>query len=167
MSTVYILIGFTGSGKSTFARKFAAEHPNTKIVSPDGFRIMFNGEYKYLPELDDVITQSTFNTAQKLLNAGYDVIIDCGNLQNAPDRRAKWKQLLNENDITRFDYKPLRFVAVMMPMDKPVGWYVERRMKNPHWPVNVRQIIENEMKAYQPPDDDEFEEVIYIKENET
>ena len=167
MSTVYMTIGFTGSGKSTWAKNFVAEHPNTKIVSPDGFREMLNGEYKYLPELDDVITVSCFYAAQKLLFAGYDVIIDCGNLQNAPDRRVKWKQL-NPYDMTDYRHKPLRFVAVMMPMDKPVSWYIERRKQKPHWDkVDWRKIVEGEMKAYEPPYDGEFEEIIYIKENET
>lgn len=153
MRTVYLTIGFTGSGKSTYARDFIKYHPKTKIVSPDGFRKMLNGEYKYLVELDDVITQSTFDTAKNLLEAGYDVIIDCGNLTKAEDRRGKWKQLPAD-----------KFVAFLMPIHNPVDWYVKRRKKNPHWnEVDWERIVEGEMRAFEPPTEDEFDEIIKIK----
>jgi predicted kinase len=155
MSTVYEMIGFSGSGKSTFARNFTADKPKVKIVSPDGFRKMFNGEYKYLPEMDDVISYSTFSTAIALLDAGYDVIVDCGNLQNSSDRRGLWRLLPAD-----------RFVAIVMPMDKPPQWYVERRMKNPHWETaDWLSIVKNEMRAYEPPTLDEFDEIIDIDGN--
>jgi predicted kinase len=154
MKTVFMTIGFSGSGKSTYAREYAKYHPDTKIVSPDGFRTMFNGEYKYLPEMDDVITQSTFDTAENLLQAGYNVIIDCGNLTKADDRRGKWKKL-----------RANKFVAFLMPKHKPVDWYVKRRKKNPHWDkVDMTRIVENEMRAFEPPTLDEFDKIIKIKE---
>ena len=155
MKTVYETIGLTGSGKSTWARYFIKDRPKIKIVSPDGFRSMLNGEYAYHVELDDVITQSTYDTAKNLLEAGYDVVIDCGNLTNASDRRGKWRQLPAD-----------KFIAVMMPMDKPVEWYVDRRKTNPHWPVNVEQIVMNEMKAYEPPKLGEFDKIIHITAKE-
>jgi len=154
MKTVFMTIGFSGSGKSTYARDYVKIHPDTKIVSPDGFRKMFNGEYKYLPEMDDVITQSTFDAAENLLQAGYNVAIDCGNLTTADDRRGKWKKL-------RAD----KFVAFLMPIHKPVDWYVKRRKKNPHWKVDIERIIEAEMKAYEKPTVEEFDEVWRISEN--
>lgn len=151
MKTVYITIGYSGSGKSTWAKEFAKNNSNTKIVSPDSFRSMFHGEYKYLPELDNIITESCFETAKNLLKAGYDVIIDAGNLTKNEDRRGKWKKM-----------KADKFVAVVMPMDKPVEWYLERRMRKPHWNVDFRKIIEAEMKSYEPPIEDEFDEIIRI-----
>ena len=155
MSTVYMTIGFSGSGKSTFARNFIKDKPKVKIVSPDGFRKMFNGEYKYLPELDDVITRCTYDAASLLLCNGYDVIIDCGNLQRSADRRALWKNGLSAD----------RFVAVVMPMDNPVSWYVERRKRKPHWDmVDWEKIVEAEMKAYEPPTLDEFDEIWHTNE---
>ena len=38
MRTFMLLSAIPGSGKSTWAKKYAAEHPNTKIVSSDGLR---------------------------------------------------------------------------------------------------------------------------------
>lgn len=154
MRTVYMTIGYAGSGKSTFAINFIKDKPNVKIVSPDCFRKMFNGEYKYLTELENVITQSTFDAAKNLLEAGYDVIIDCGNLTKSDDRRGKWKQL------------PANvFIAFVMPADKSVELYVSRRCKNPHWlNVDCKQIVKNEMKAYEPPTLEEFDEIWNVNE---
>ncbi len=152
--SVYMTIGFTGSGKSFWARTFAKTHPRTKIVSPDTFRTMLNGTYKYLEELDDVITESCFDTAENLLNAGYDVIIDCGNLTKSDDRRGKWKKLPAD-----------KFVAVLMPVHQTVDWYVKRRKQNPHWnTMDIEKIVIAEMKAFEPPTEDEFDEIIKIKE---
>lgn len=153
MSTVYVLIGFSGSGKSTYARDYAKYHPDTKIVSPDGFRTMFNGEYKYLPEMDDVITQSTFDAAENLLQAGYNVIIDCGNLTTDDDRRGKWKKLHAD-----------KFVAFLMPTHKPVDWYVKRRKRKPHRKMDLVSLVETEMRAFEPPTLEEFDEIIKVKE---
>lgn len=154
MRTVYLTIGFTGSGKSTFARNFIKDKPNVKIVSPDGFRQMFNSEYKYIVKLDDAITQSTFDAAKNLLVAGYDVVIDCGNLTKSLDRRGLWVQLPAE-----------KFVAYVMPMDQPVNWYVERRMQKPHWAkVDFKEIVKNEMKAYESPTLDEFDKICHVSE---
>lgn len=154
MRTVYMTVGYTGSGKSTFARNFIKDKPKVKIVSPDGFRKMFNGEYAYHAELDDVITESTFDAALNLISAGYDVVVDCGNLTKASDRRGKWKYLPAD-----------RFVAYVMPMHKSVDWYVERRMRSPHWDkVDWIKIVQNEMKAYEPPTEDEFDEIILVSE---
>jgi predicted kinase len=156
MSTVYMTIGYTGSGKSTLAREFIKDKPKIKIVSPDGFRKMFNGEYAYLPELDDIISRCTFDLASILLWKGYDVIIDCGNLQRSADRRALWRKLNAD-----------KFIAFVMPLDKPVEWYVNRRKQNPHWDkVDWEQIVKNEMKAFEPPESDEFDEIIYVKERD-
>ena len=160
MRTVYMTIGFTGSGKSTFAKNFIADKPKVKIVSPDGFRKMFNGTYKYLPELDDVITRCTFDAAFSLMCHGYDPVIDCGNLTKSFDRRGKWKHL---KDLVLF---PLKFVAFVMPMGKPVEWYVERRKQKPHWDVDFEKIVKDEMKAYEPPTTDEFDEIVYVDEKD-
>jgi predicted kinase len=100
-----------------------------------------------------VITQSVFDTAENLLQAGYNVIIDCGNITKTDDRRGKWKKLHAD-----------KFVAFLMPTHRPVAWYVKRRKKNPHWDkVNFTTTIENEMRAFDFPTLDEFDEIIKVK----
>ena len=44
MRTFMLLSAIPGSGKSTWARKYAEEHPNTKIVSSDGLREELGGD---------------------------------------------------------------------------------------------------------------------------
>lgn len=154
MRTVFMMIGYTGSGKSTWAKQRAREDYGVKIVSPDAFRMMLNGTYAYHEELDSVITESCFDTARHCLDAGYDVIIDCGNLTKSEDRRKKWRGLPAE-----------RFIAVVMPMGHPPQWYVRRRMKAPHWTqVDWLGVVKREMKAYEPPEEGEFNEIWHIKE---
>lgn len=153
MRTLYMTIGCLGSGKSTWAKKFIEDRPDTKIVSPDGFRSMFNGEYKYLAELDDIITQSCFDAARNLLDGGYDVIIDCGNITKAPDRRLKWKKLPAN-----------KFIAVVMPLRED-KWHVDNRLRKPHWDeVDWYKIIQGEKRAYTPPTEDEFDEIWTVDE---
>lgn len=43
MSTFILLSALPGSGKSTWAKRYAEEHPNTKIISSDGLREEFFG----------------------------------------------------------------------------------------------------------------------------
>jgi len=153
MRTAFIMIGFSGSGKSTYAREYAKTHTRVKIVSPDAFRTMFTGDYEYNEDLDDVITESCFDTAENLLQAGYDVIIDCGNITNSEDRRAKWKKLHAD-----------RFIGVLMPTHKPVSWYVKRRRRNPHRKgADLELIVESEMRALDYPTEEEFHKLIKVK----
>jgi len=146
---VYITIGLLGSGKSTWAKRFAKNRPNVKIVCPDSFRTMLNGEYKYLAELDDVITQSTYDTAFNLLWAGYDVIVDCGNLTNAPDRRKKWLEL------------PARHIAVVFPV-RDRDWHIGNRGKDPHCEADWGAIWDRERAAYEPVNNADYDEVALI-----
>lgn len=159
MTTVYMTIGLLGSGKSTWAKMFVKKHANTKIVSPDAFRAMLNGEYKYLPELDYVISHACYETADLLLTGkespqrkSYDVIIDCGNQSHI--RRCDWDSLPCD-----------RRIAVVMPQ-KSDDWHVNNRLKKPHWDeVDWYEIVKAERAAYEPPTEDEFDEIWHIEEN--
>jgi predicted kinase len=151
--TIYLTIGFLGSGKSTWAKKFAAEHPDTKIVSGDGFRTMLNGEYKYLVELDDIITSCMLVAGQELLWGGYDVIIDCGNLTR--ERRNPWLGLVWDN---------VKVVAVVFP-SLSKEWHIANRLKNPHGEgKDWDGIAQGERDAFEPIDEKDFDKVIYIEE---
>lgn len=154
MNTLYIMIGYSGSGKSTWAKNFVKDKSRTVIVSPDAFRSMLHGDYEYRIELDEIITHSCYFIATQLL-AEYDVIIDCGNLTTSLDRRGLWKLLPAKKRI-----------AIVMPMKKYPQWYVSRRMKKPHWErVDWLSVVKAEMKVYQPPTFDEFDEIVHIKED--
>ena len=50
MRTFMLLSAIPGSGKSTWAKKYAEEHPNTKIVSSDGLREELGGIHNFSHE---------------------------------------------------------------------------------------------------------------------
>lgn len=51
MKTLYVLSGIPGSGKSTWARKFLSEHPDSSyIVSSDDIRKELGGVYQYFEQ---------------------------------------------------------------------------------------------------------------------
>ena len=73
-------IGMIGSGKSTWAKQFARDNPNTKIVSGDDLREMLAGYYLYDIGFEPLLDYIIFKLVKELLLAGYDVILDECNL---------------------------------------------------------------------------------------
>lgn len=49
MKTLIMLCGVPGTGKSTWAKEYAAAHPNTLIVDTDEVRKSFTGSYQVFP----------------------------------------------------------------------------------------------------------------------
>jgi predicted kinase len=63
MKTLILLCGIPGSGKSTWARAYAKEHPNTFVCDTDETRKKITGSYLIFPEhmeviFDDLIAQA-------------------------------------------------------------------------------------------------------------
>ena len=75
-----ILIGIPGSGKSTWAARYASEHPGVLVVSSDGIRAELTGTEEYLhPELDGKV----FSIVRERVKTGileHDVIVDATNI---------------------------------------------------------------------------------------
>ena len=75
-----ILIGIPGSGKSTWAARYASEHPGVLVVSSDGIRAELTGTEEYLhPELDGKV----FSIVRERVRTGileHDVIVDATNI---------------------------------------------------------------------------------------
>lgn len=149
---LYIPIGLWGSGKTTWAKNFVKENPDTKIVSADGFRLMLNGEYEYLVELDDIIDYCMIDTANNLLDNGYNVIIDVCNLTN--ERRKTWLAHI------RTEWR----IAVIFP-HKSKEWHLNNRGQCPHrfesdekW----SEMFDRQIKALEPVDENMFDEIIKI-----
>ena len=130
--TLYLMHGLLGSGKSTWARKFLAVHPRCKIVSADGFREMINGKYKYEAEADDAITASMVGAIQSFQKAGYDVVVDCGNLTK--DRRKPFILASADTSV---------LVAIRLPQESK-EWHLRRRLSRPHWDTNWSEVYDGE-----------------------
>lgn len=77
----YIICGFIGAGKTTFARKLEKENGATRITKDEWVIKIFGNKItsdNKFPEYDKNITELAKNIAFKILKSGGDVIIDEG-----------------------------------------------------------------------------------------
>lgn len=98
MKTLILLSGLPGVGKSTWARKYAREHPFTMIVSSDELRKVMTGEFQNFTKEKEM-----WQRFYDLIIFGRDhyqnitVIVDATNLHN--QFRIKY------GEIAGFDHK--------------------------------------------------------------
>lgn len=80
--TCYIMSGIPGCGKSTWSRKFTAEHNNIVQVSRDEIRfsLLADGE-DYFAHEDEVIA-TFYAEINEALAAGHDVIADATHISD-------------------------------------------------------------------------------------
>lgn len=90
MGKVYILCGYSGSGKSTWAKKMVEGNKSVNIVNGDSIRNMFKAEtYLYGDFLfESVVNTVAIESVKQLIAGGYDVIIDETNLTK--ENREQW-----------------------------------------------------------------------------
>jgi len=77
--TALIMVGNVGSGKTTWIKKFLAEHSNENwvVVSKDALRRMVGGgEYIYNEHLEPFIDYMSKEAIKYSLQTGWNVIID-------------------------------------------------------------------------------------------
>ena len=74
--TVYLTIGFPGSGKSTWSKQFAKENENVIIINRDAFRTMIKDEYTFNFRYEPFIKESTNKAIEQALEHGLDIIVD-------------------------------------------------------------------------------------------
>lgn len=83
--TVYVLVGISGAGKSTFVEKFKKEHPEVNVYSSDALRKVIGGS-----ETNQSVTPQVFSTIKYNLNrdlsVGKSVMVDATSL-NPKERR--------------------------------------------------------------------------------
>ena len=140
MSKLYLPIGIFGSGKSTWARE-----QNAKIVGGDNIRYMLSGgKYIFDPVLEHTVLDILYDVTQKLLEHGYDVILDecyCGLTARQRHRVA---QAFNVFHIT----------AVIFPV-KGMGHHVLDKVKKGlrgKTPEYWTRVYEEMMEVYEPID---------------
>lgn len=81
MSTLTILRGIPASGKSTFARKWVDESPETRVrINRDDIRMSLFG--KYWPVDEQAVTIAQDSMLRGFLKAGKDVVLDNTNLKS-------------------------------------------------------------------------------------
>ena len=80
MATIHLIHGFIGFGKTTVAKKLAAELPAVRLTN-DEFMEQLYGRNPPAEMFDDYynrIDGLIWNLAEKIIKAGVDVIIDSG-----------------------------------------------------------------------------------------
>lgn len=107
MSTVMLVVGLPGSGKTTAAKAIVSSNSRWARISRDDLRDMMFDGFKRKREKD--IVRSQMQLAEFLLGKGFDVIIDDTNLN--PKVRNSWKEFCSAHDATYDEYHldtPLR-----------------------------------------------------------
>lgn len=82
MTTLVIMRGLPGCGKSTYARRWVKESPDTRAeVNRDAIREMLGGYTVGTPAQEKMVTKIQHTTIRDLLKAGIDVVSSDTNIQ--------------------------------------------------------------------------------------
>lgn len=94
MAKLFILIGFPGSGKSTWAKEYVALHESTVIINGDSIRSMLFGSYRYDPNIEPTVKSMIAYSVTSMLHQGYSVIVDETNITK--EKRKTWLDIATE-----------------------------------------------------------------------
>lgn len=167
MQKVFITIGNIGCGKSTWAKKYVEEHPNTVIVSKDSIREMLYGKYDYREEDESLISSMMIELTSQLININKNVILDETN-----ESKIYRFFLISEID-ARFP-NDIYFIGVYFPHPKAgwdddfrniKRWCVDRRMNccRGYSREKWEEVWDIKEANFDIPTEDEFDELIIVK----
>lgn len=147
--TMWVLVGLSGSGKSTIATQIANENPNTVIVSSDAIREELTGNYED-QEHNEEVFKIFHDRIRKNLENKKNVIADATNL-TMKSRRAIMMKVNGLN---------VRKVCVIIP--KPFKQCKKDNLHREH-PV-PDFVLDKQIRKYQIPFYEEgFDEIIIHK----
>ena len=145
--TLWILVGLSGSGKSTIATQIANENPNTVIVSSDVIREELTGNYEDQDHNEEVF-KIFHDRIRKNLESKKNVITDATNLTMKSRRAIMMK--VNGLNITK--------ICVIIP--KPFEQCKEDNLHRQH-PV-PEDVLDKQIRRFQIPFYEEnFDEIIF------
>lgn len=149
-STVYLICGFIGAGKTTFAKKLEEKTGAVRIVK-DEWSIRLIGNDPTIDgyaEWDSKIIQLSRDVAFYLANKGIDVIMDEG----------FWEK--ETRDEMRRRVAEIGAQCVMYYVDTPIETIRERvvgrndNLTKESFKIS-REMLDNYLKYWQPPNEDE------------
>lgn len=85
MAKIILCRGIQGSGKTTWAKRYCEEHPNTIRLNRDDIRKMFS--QKWSPQLEDMVKATEYSAMISALCSHMDVVIDDVSNLNAYTRK--------------------------------------------------------------------------------
>ena len=142
--------GIQGSGKSTYAKKWAAEDPDYRVrFNNDDIRNML-GQY-WVPSREGLITGMKFDFLNQAMDAGFDIIIDNMNLN--PKEVNFYKTCVESfNKNNKFNYE-IEFKDFFIPVEEcirrdamrpnPIGEKVIRQTWNRYKLFIQTQAVKN------------------------
>lgn len=89
---VHLLVGLPGAGKTTYARRLAADVPAVRFTLDEWMLRLYTWSYdepEYVARLDDV-QALIWDMARQVLALGHDVVLDWNQWSRA--RRSVWRQ---------------------------------------------------------------------------
>ena len=154
MKTLIMLSGIPASGKSTWASKYQATHPNTFVISSDVIRVEITGDYQDHSRQKEVWEE--FSNRIHRFGQIEDVTVILDALNDIDPVREKY---VKENP--EFD----RYILVIFPFNKERTIYYNNLRE---WPNKVPEdILLNLINKYQEPSEevrkmfDEVQEVTW------
>lgn len=90
-TTVHLLVGLNGAGKSTYARRLQRERPVVRFTLDEWMIRLYRLRYDdpSYPALADTCQDLVWDTAQQVLATGTEVVLDWN--QWSRQRRATWR----------------------------------------------------------------------------
>ena len=142
-----VLCGLPGAGKSTYARQYVLDHPETKVLSSDGIRKELYGDESIQGNPADVFDLMKKRAAE-YLNEGIDVIYDATGMMR-----------MHRGEIVSFvpESIPKRCVIIWASLKECIERDSHRKR------TVSREIIEMLAKTFEPPCCEEgFKEISII-----
>ena len=155
MKTLIMLSGIPASGKSTWAAKYQATHPNTFVISSDDVRVDVTGDYQDHSRQPEVWMEFSRRIHEFGQKEDVTVILDA--LNDVDDVREKY---VRENP--EFD----RYILAIFPFDKEKSIKLNDERE---WPYKVpNDILLKLIEKYEEPSQEIkklFDDIQYIKWN--
>ena len=126
MAKVILCRGIQGSGKTTWAKQYCKEHPNTIRVNRDDIRQMFS--QKWSKELEQIVIDTELRAIDNALYEEMDVVVDDVSNLNKYTVDKIW-------DIVR-KYQQMRSISdygiIYQDLFTPLEECIERDSKRPN-----------------------------------
>lgn len=150
-TVAYVICGFIGAGKTTFARKLEKETGAIRITKDEWMIKIFGNKItsdNNFEEYDKNVIGLARDTAFKILKSGGDVILDEGFW--AKSQRDDMKKKISE-----LGAKPILYY-VECPVEKMRERVVTRTKTPPEDSFEIsEEMFDNYLKYWQPPEEDE------------